>query len=379
MKIICTVVLALFGFASLASGQQTCSGDWPEFHNTNMRRENTCESVLNVNNVGNLVLKWRYSGSGGIVTSPVIANGTLFAVATLRSYALDAITGTKLWGKEGLGYVHPESPAVGYGMVYDGSQSGLYAVNAQTGRVIWTFPMGGGAASSPTVSNGVVYVGSGGYDGTLYALDARNGTRLWTYPALVDGSPAVFHGVVYVGAYDNVYALDANSGAVLWTFPVVGLVASSPAIADGVVYVGTGGPPSVLYALDAATGSPLWSRSTSTGTGFTSPALAYGMVFVGLDNTSNTDDVFALDARTGAVRWSYNTGGAFGGVASPAVANGVVYFAAENYSIYAFNATNGTKLWSYQTGNYLISGPVVSNGMLYVGGWDSYVYAFGLP
>jgi hypothetical protein len=58
------------------------------------------------------------------------------------------------------------------------------------------------------VANGVVYVGSN--DGNVYALNARTGTLLWSYTTgwdVLDSSPVVANGVVYVGSWDsNVYA-----------------------------------------------------------------------------------------------------------------------------------------------------------------------------
>src|ERR1700692_4083822 len=76
--------------------------------------------------------------------------------------------------------------------------------------------------SSPTVSKGVVYVGSEDYN--VYALNARTGAKLWSYPtgSWVNSSPAIADGVVYVGSFDkNVYALNAHTGrwptqAALW-------------------------------------------------------------------------------------------------------------------------------------------------------------------
>src|SRR5438094_163469 len=61
---------------------------------------------------------------------------------------------------------------------------------------------------SPAVVNGVVYVGP--FDNKVYALDASTGAVLWTYVTgnIVWSSPAVAKGVVYVGSYDGkVYAL----------------------------------------------------------------------------------------------------------------------------------------------------------------------------
>ena len=76
--------------------------------------------------------------------------------------------------------------------------------------------------SSPTVANGIVYVGS--QDHKLYALNARTGTTLWTYTAgdIIDSSPTVANGVVYVGSWDGkLYAfhLPINSSPALKNRP----------------------------------------------------------------------------------------------------------------------------------------------------------------
>ena len=53
------------------------------------------------------------------------------------------------------------SPAVANGVVYVGSNDGnVYALNASTGAMLWSYTTGGGVYSSPAVANGVVYVGS---------------------------------------------------------------------------------------------------------------------------------------------------------------------------------------------------------------------------
>ena len=88
--------------------------------------------------------------------------------------------------------------------------------------------------------DGVVYVGSN--NGNVYALNASTGALLWSYAtgAYVSSSPAVANRVVYVGSADNsVYALNASTGALLWSYITRGFVAGSPALSNGVVYVGS--------------------------------------------------------------------------------------------------------------------------------------------
>ena len=48
----------------------------------------------------------------------------------------------------------------------------LYALNATTGALLWSFTAGGFVYSSPAAADGVVYVGS--YNGNVYALGLAN-------------------------------------------------------------------------------------------------------------------------------------------------------------------------------------------------------------
>jgi len=69
----------------------------------------------------------------------------------------------------------------------------------------------------------------------------------------------VADGVVYIGSGDDkVYALDATSGTKLWTFTTGGAVTSSPAVANGAVYVGSND--GKVYAFDLAGGAAALAR-----------------------------------------------------------------------------------------------------------------------
>jgi len=130
-------------------------------------------------------------------------------------------------------------------VIYVGGSDGFYAVDANTGAVIWktnTFPTAGLAFnSSPTVLNGDIYVG--GTTG-FYSLDAATGQILWVTLALqgveFDSSPVIDKGVVYVGA-DNgfLYEINAVTGQILLGTPTGGAIDSSPDFANGIVYVGS--------------------------------------------------------------------------------------------------------------------------------------------
>ena len=105
---------------------------------------------------------------------------------------------------------------------------------------------------------------------TIKPLNVSTLKRRWfvNTKAPVTASPSVVDGVVYVGAYDGTfYAINAKNGKVRWTFKVTdknsndyGPIPSSAAVdtVDGTKVVAFGGG-STLYLLDANTGALLAS------------------------------------------------------------------------------------------------------------------------
>jgi len=75
-------------------------------------------------------------------------------------------------------------------------------LNADSGEKIWSFETGTFAAvrSSPTVSNGTVFVGSGNTNENLYALTTDLGEERWSFDAgRAMSSPTVADGTVFIG------------------------------------------------------------------------------------------------------------------------------------------------------------------------------------
>ncbi|RKY05350.1 hypothetical protein DRP77_01245 [Candidatus Poribacteria bacterium] len=78
----------------------------------------------------------------------------------------------------------------------------------------------GGRLSSPTIAEGKVFIAS--IDAhTLYALDAESGEVLWSYTAggRIDSPPTIYKGRVLFGCADGwVYCLRASDGKLVWRF-----------------------------------------------------------------------------------------------------------------------------------------------------------------
>lgn len=102
--------------------------------------------------------------------------------------------------------------------------------------------------SSAALANGIVVLG--GRDKFVHALDARTGKALWTFTtrARVDSSPAIASGRVYVGSGDGkLYVLDMKTGTKISEFEAGAPLSASPAIANGYLVIGS--QDGVLYAL----------------------------------------------------------------------------------------------------------------------------------
>lgn len=264
------------------------------------------------------------SVAGG--SSPALVNGASYVGASSNLYAFSTSTGN--WNVVTGGQID-SSPEVANGIVYFGSEDhNLYAVNAATGTILWTFTSGNAIVSSPAVSKGTVYFGS--EDGNLYALNATTGGVVWNVPVGAEfSSPTVANGIVYIGGNNGLYALNASTGTILWNVPSLSNYGSSAAVADGVVYIGTAND--ILYALNASTGSILWTTQVlGNGPITAAPTVANGVVYLG----SADHHLYALNATTGKVLWMYAAGN---NVESPIVVNGMVYVGAVDGNLYAFH------------------------------------------
>ncbi len=149
-------------------------------------------------------VKWRYKTRGPVNSSPAVAMGMVF-VASLDGnvYALDAVDGKVEWEFKTGGERRFTAP-------------GIHGTMPRTELMPDPFDV---FLSSPAVVDRTVYIGSG--DHHVYALDAQSGKMLWAFETgnVVHASPAVSAGVVYVGSWDrNLYALDSATGKLIWKF-----------------------------------------------------------------------------------------------------------------------------------------------------------------
>jgi outer membrane protein assembly factor BamB len=281
------------------------------------------------------------------------------------------------------------SPSVADGIVYVGSQDkNIYAIGAWSGNLIWKFTTQGAIESSPAVANGKVY--TGGDDGYVYCLDAYTGTLIWktfvngnlpyTYGSLVlKSSPAVSGDRVYIGSLDgSLYALNVNDGNIDWKFDTGGTILCSPAVADGAVYFTSEEPTTgALYKLNADTGAVIWKQQLPYEYQFTggtemmgSPSVAAGMVFA----SSDLRTYYGINATTGDIVWAFTNPAAIEFiVSSPIYVNGEL-FIIDKFNIACVNAMNGNTIWSFFTGDELYVSPAYADGKIYIVTSQRHIY-----
>lgn len=160
------------------------------------------------------------------------------------------------------------------GKIFVSTSRGLYALNAADGSTAWRFDTELPLGNSPTVVNGVVYVG--GYDRKLHAIQASTGQLLWSFSGAGAGystNPLVVDGRVIAGNRDGyLYAIGAhgtpNQGQLLWRFQSGGMIDFSAAYKNGVVYFAAND--NHAYAVRASDGSQVWKSDRLPGDGFQS-------------------------------------------------------------------------------------------------------------
>ncbi|MFA5363908.1 MAG: PQQ-binding-like beta-propeller repeat protein [Candidatus Bathyarchaeia archaeon] len=273
------------------------------------------------------------------------------------------------------------SPVVSDGYLYFGGEVNVYCLNASSGERVWIYPTGGYGDTTPAVAGGYVYVGVAALyqdfpsHPNVVCLDALSGSKVWNFTTssgVIQSSPAVVNGCLYVVCYDgNVYCLDAATGHKKWSYQTGGVGLSSPSVVDGFVYVGSGD--GNVNCFNASTGKRVWNYMTGQEKPWeahavsSSPAVFNGFVYVG----SLDGKVYCLNAVNGEKIWNYTTGS--GVHSSPAVASGYVYISSNDDNLYCLNASSGEKIWNYTASatdipySGIQSSPAVADGCVYFG------------
>jgi len=311
-------------------------------------------------------VQWQTRVGSTWLMPPLISDGILYTGGGEDGilYALDLQTGEKLWATGGFGSMESTGAIAGDIIVAGGYSNLVQALDRLTGEVLWSFNAKYFVQGSPLILEEVVYIAT---DHACYALDLQTGQLIWEKATGEEGAfmgaPAYENGVIYTTAAKRLLALDSESGTEIWHTELATSFLAL-AVADGFVYVGN--MDRSFRAYDQNTGREIW-KFEAGGEFWSAPAIAGDIVYAG-----NVDKyIYALDSLTGKLVWSFETGG--DAVSEPNLADGVVYvsdsshlFPSGTRHLYALDAITGELLWTFETVSTFLPAPALADGAIYI-------------
>jgi outer membrane protein assembly factor BamB len=214
---------------------------------------------------GNILWTYQFGPVADIAGQPAVADGVVYVTSTNGElFALSAANGAKRQKVTGFGAFGAGTIAVISGVVYaglDDKKGTVAAVNTASGKTLWR--QGLGPSTFPpyvATSNGIIFAGTvnGGaaeaQSGKLYALDAKTGKQLWSQPVTggVNEGPVAAPGVIYTGGgtLDSgiIEAWQPATGKKLWGYTTKDSMGNITVVPGSRVYFGSGG---YVYSLGA--------------------------------------------------------------------------------------------------------------------------------
>ncbi len=271
-----------------------------------------------------------------------------------------------VWKTRPTGELLEFPPSLARGRLYVVENAGrVLAISTRTGRERWRRDLGRLAASTPAYQAGRLYItvlcvaacrdavgrAQSEGEGRVAALDARTGKTIWSrdLPSRTESTPLVVRDRLYFGAEDGtVYAMRTRTGRILWTYEAADAVKSGLAYDNGRLYFGDYA--GSVNAVRARDGKLVWSRSNVSPENFYgTPAVGFGRIFL-----STTDGVVHALRMNGNVDWRFSAGPEGYFYSSPALGKPpgggpTVYIGSQDRRFYALDARSGRVRWRKTT------------------------------
>ena len=370
--------------------------DWPMFAHDGARSGRTGDVVAPP-----LKLAWRANLGGTIqFSSPAVAGGNVYiglADEQQRGaagvYALNAATGASHWFFKTQASVK-HSVSVGGGLVYAATAEGeVVAIDAAAGERKWKYdfdrPLDTWLFASPLLSREVVYTGTAD---RFVALEAATGKLIWSddHPAGVwlacHSSPTAGGGLIYASFNDGsgLFAFDARTGKVPWHQRSYTSLYATPAVCGEALYTLAGDR---LVAARPKDGSTKWTSASIGGSCASTPTVVDGKVLIGTSDgalvaMSDADGKQCWRCASGPgspkspLSFSPYQGTSSPMIASPAISGQVAYVGTAGGRFLAVDVKTGHELWHCDLGAPIVSSAAISGNAVYVATYDGTVYAF---
>jgi uncharacterized repeat protein (TIGR01451 family) len=381
------------------------SADWPTYGG-NLRRTGDAPDARIL---PPFALKWTFDMQAAgcpsdAEASPIVVGATVYQGTRGNGcgwvYALDAHSGALLWTYNS-GYDNMTTPSYENGVLY----LGLGTSNPTAGRairvadrsVLWTYGVSCDLTTT-TPHGGVAYIQAGADSvatcATLYAVDSTTGVLRWsmtdTPPGRVGGTPAIDDdGTVIAPGWPLVAITDAGMAPIIkWSVTYVGYQDEhpEPSIADTKIYFRQLAVPHALIAVDKVSGVVAWTLTTGGDLG----RLAVHnnrVVFTTGDDTCGPGApayVYAVDdlGNRPSVAWKTDTLECYYLTRRPLIANGMVYLTGSVTGdvLYALDFNTGAVVWTRTLSSIGGSNSSVAyaGGLLYCSS-DTTIHCFGKP
>ncbi len=331
------IVLWTYSNSSSGFGSPVVSGSYVYAGTSDSIATTGYISAFN-NNTG--ALQWmRYTGTVGPAASLSLFNNTVFIGNDSSLNAYNATTGSLLWIAD-VTQIPSWSVAIN-NTIYIGDGASLLALYTNNGTVKWNATFSD-YINGLAVYNDTVFAGTGTLR-LLLALNATNGSSMWNFTVPASGatgasSPAASNGMVYFASDNGVgaYAVYTNNGTQAWNLSL-NASAARVAVAGTYLYISATTGSQDIIARNATTGVIIWDKNLTVGGGTVAvPTIASnGMVFV-----KANIGLYALNATTGSTVWSDGTFSDTANNKRPALSEGTLYVTDGDYTkLVAFGPT----------------------------------------
>lgn len=217
----------------------------------------TGEEVWHQQNGGDWISTWSALATNGKVVTNAL-NWRKDEGKSAGVYAVDIASGELKWNAECIGS-HGGVTFFDEKACFTDIRSGFHVIDAETGQQLWHKDLveGGGkwknfwSSTTPVVVAQTAVVGSA--EGTLYALDLTKKKERWKFQAEdsilrcsayqrdfrpLFSSPVISGGFIYIGSGDgNLYVIALETGEVVWKVDLGAPVLSTPAMANGMLFI----------------------------------------------------------------------------------------------------------------------------------------------
>jgi outer membrane protein assembly factor BamB len=270
------------------------------------------------------------------------------------------------------------TPTLADGVAYIGSTGGVFqAVNISDGSLRWAFSAGRPIYAQAALADAAVYFVCD--NGWLFKLAQADGKEIWRYalgdaevsrvtahPAVFDwdwqaARPLIVDGVVYAGSGDGgMHAVDAQSGTRRWRFDTRGRIRHGAAV-DGERIV-FGSYDHFVYALERSSGKEVW-RFDSGAEVDTTPVIHAGKVLFG----NRGSGLFSLDVATGMQLWRLYFWGSWV-ESTPIVMADTIYIGSSDLRrVSAIDVATGTVRWRSDVFGWTFGTPLIDGDRIHVG------------